>query len=110
MLEDAAPSTEAQRIVPDGRPELIFNLGRPFESEAGGKWTSQPQSFVAGQITRPLLLRATGPARILGVRFHPHGAGRVLGVPLNELTDTVVPLDAVSAGLHRRMERMGDQS
>jgi len=110
MLEDPAPSAEAQRIVPDGRPELIFNLGRPFESAAGGQWKRQPQSFVAGQITGPLLLRADGPAKILGIRFHPHGAGRVLGVPLDELTDSVVALDAISADLHRRMQRTGELS
>ena len=110
MLEDPSPSAEAQRIVPDGRPELIFNLGRPFQSEGAGEWQRQPQSFVAGQITRPLLLRADGPVRIVGIRFHPHGAGCVLGVPLHELTDSVVALDAISTGLHRRMQRIGELS
>jgi AraC-like DNA-binding protein len=110
MLEDPAASAEAQRIVPDGRPELIFNLGQPFESEACGQWKRQPQSFVAGQITRPLLLRARGPAKIVGIRFHPHGAGRVLGVPLHELTDSVVALDAISTDLHRRLQRIGELS
>jgi AraC-like DNA-binding protein len=110
MLEDPAPSAEAQRIVPDGRPELIFNLGQSFESEGAGGWQRQPQSFVAGQITRPLLIRARGPAKIVGIRFHPHGACRVLGVPLHELTDSVVTLDAISADLHRRMQRIGELS
>src|SRR5258708_36686686 len=103
MLEDdcspANVHSEAednvQRIVPDGRTELIFNLGRPFASNQDGAWKAQPQSFFAGQITGPLLLRSDGPARILGVSFHPHRAGRLVGMPVYELTDAAWPLDRI---------------
>jgi AraC-like DNA-binding protein len=92
VLEDAEPGA-VQRVVPDGRPELIVNLGEPFESREAGEWRAQPQAFVAGQITGPLLLRASGPSHILGVRFRPDGAGGVLGVPAAELTDRCVALE-----------------
>ena len=59
MLEGAEPGA-VQRVVPDGRPELILNLGRPFEMLRDGVWQAQPQCFLAGQITGPLLLRAPG--------------------------------------------------
>src|SRR5689334_1365615 len=108
ILEDPSPSAEAQRIVPDGRPELIFNLGQPFESLVNGQWRRQPQSFIAGQITRPILLRSSGPAKVLGIRFHPHGAHHILGLPLHELTDSVVALDDVSVRLHQRLQSLGE--
>ena len=76
--------------MPDGRPELILNLGQPSESWSGGEWHTQPQCFLAGQLTGPLLLRAAGSTRILGVRFRPGGAGQLLGMPVEELTDRVV--------------------
>ncbi len=117
MLEDDSPrgarrdaQIDVQRIIPDGRTELIFNLGRPFASDQDGAWKAQPQNFIAGQITGPLLLRSEGPTRILGIRFHPHGAVRVLGMPVRELTDSAVPLDSISLRLHRRFTRLGDLS
>jgi AraC-like DNA-binding protein len=97
VLEDAAPGT-VQRVVPDGRPELILNLGQPFESLQNGRWQPQPQCFFAGQLTGPLLLRATARSRVLGIRFRPGGAGQLLGMPMQELTDQAIP--AGDLGLH----------
>jgi AraC-like DNA-binding protein len=104
LLEDDAPSREPQRIVPDGRCELILNLARPFESQVAGQWQRQPQSFFAGQITRPLVLRCDGPASIVGIRFHPHGAADFLGLPVCELTNTIASLESVSLPLYRQLQ------
>src|SRR5689334_8791350 len=70
-----------QRIVPDGRQELIVNLGVPFESLHEGEWRRQPRAFLTGQLTGPLLVRPNGPARILAARFHPDGASQVFDCP-----------------------------
>jgi len=99
MLEDAASAGGVQRILPDGRPALILNWGRPFESYADGVWTRQPGCFFVGQITGPLLLRPCGPAAMLGISFHPHGAAQLLRMPMCELTDSAVSLaDLASLG------------
>ena len=90
MLEGATPG-DVQRVVPDGRAELILNLDQPFESLQDGRWQAQPQTFFAGQLTGPLRLRAPSATRILGVRFRPGGAGQLLGVPMQETTDRVIP-------------------
>jgi len=108
MLVDGSPAGDEQRVVPDGRPELIFNLGSPFEGRKGEAWIRQPQSFIAGQITQPLLLRPTGPAHIVGVRFHPQGASEMLGMPLAEFTDATVTLDDFSPALHSTLQRLGE--
>ncbi len=97
-----------QRIVPDGRPELILNLGQPYESQNGSGWTPQPQCFVMGQITGPLVLRASGHAKMLGIRFHPHTACQVLKIPMCELTDARRPtsVDDISRPLFQELQRL----
>jgi AraC-like DNA-binding protein len=117
VLEDNFPSSadiqsgvprDVQRIVPDGCSELILNLGTPFETPQDGQWRPQPESFFVGQITRPMLVRPGGPAKVLGVRFRPHGASRVLRLPMNELTELAVPLRELSAKLHRELAPLPD--
>ncbi|MGD1090779.1 MAG: AraC family transcriptional regulator [Bryobacteraceae bacterium] len=75
--EDAAP----QRAVPDGHPELILN----FEG--------------------PLLMRSNGPAKRLGIRFHPHGAARMLAHPMHELSGRFTPVEDLSPALSRNLDR-----
>lgn len=98
VLETEEPGP-VQRVVPDGSPELILNLGRPFESCDEGVWRVQPRCFVAGQITGPLLLRSAGAARILGVHFRPHGLPALTGMPASELTGRIAPLDDLSRNI-----------
>jgi AraC-like DNA-binding protein len=106
VLEDDSPPNFVQTIVPDGRSELILNLRQPFQSQKGGEWDSQPDCFLVGQITGPLLVRPNGPATIIGVRFRPHGASQLLGIPIDKITNSAVALDAISKGLHNRFERL----
>jgi AraC-like DNA-binding protein len=106
ILED--DSDAVQRIVPDGCPALILNLLRPFESFAQGRWSAQPVCFLAGQTTRPLLIRSRGPVRILGISFLPHGASGLLGHPIDELTDSIVPIEVLSPVLSRELDRVRD--
>jgi|SRR6267142_1521134 len=82
VLEDDSPTNFVQTIVPDGRFELILNLRRPFQSLQSEQWYSQPDCFFVGQITGPLLVRANGPATVIGVRFQvrrPASAGSANG-------------------------------
>jgi methylphosphotriester-DNA--protein-cysteine methyltransferase len=98
---DAAP----QRVVPDGHPELILNAGRPFEALEDGEWRGQPRLFLAGQIEGPLLLRPGGPARILGIRFHPHGAAALFGPRMHELSSRFTSVDDLSPALLRGLDQ-----
>jgi AraC-like DNA-binding protein len=96
---DSVPDA-SQRIVPDGHPEMILNLGDPFQSMGlDGRWHLQPRSFFAGQIAGPLLVRATGRTRILGIRFHPWGARSVLQAPQQHFNSRMTPLDDILKGL-----------
>ncbi|MBA4803498.1 MAG: AraC family transcriptional regulator [Brevundimonas sp.] len=83
-----APAPTVQRIAPDGCPELVVDIGAPYEEQGeDGRFRLQPRALFAGQMTRPLGLRATGPVELVAVRFEPDGARNWLGRPLVEATD-----------------------
>lgn len=93
------PGAAPERIVPDGRCELIVHLGEPYaELDARGRERAQPNALFCGQVTRPLHLRARGEASVLGVRFHAWGARAFLGRSLREATDMRLPLDQLWVG------------
>ena len=83
-----APEPRVQRIAPDGCPELVVDIGSPYEEQGpGGVFRLQPRALFAGQMTRPLALRPVGPVELVAVRFEPDGARDWLGRPLAEATD-----------------------
>lgn len=93
-LFEGGEEAEDQRIAPDGCSELIVHFGRPYlERTPGGEAFRQAPVVFAGQLTRPLHLRADGPAGVIGVRFHPAGAWGYLGEPLDRHTDRRTALD-----------------
>ena len=93
---DPGEAQDPERIVPDGRCELVLHYGDPFvESSRGRPESVQPLALLAGQLSRPLWLRATGSAGVLGVRFHPAGARAFLGLSMASVTDCRVPLQSL---------------
>lgn len=83
--EDAA---EDQRVAPDGRCELIVHHRTPYlERGADGGLVRQPATLFAGQLTKPLHLRADGPAGVVGARFTTAGAHAYVRRPMDALTD-----------------------
>jgi len=103
--EDHAPDPARQPIVGDGCPELLVHFGAPMieRGDDGGE-ALQPRALVAGQLTRPLWLRPSGPVGVLGVRFHPWTAHRVVRQPLAGLTDRRVALGALVTGAEALVE------
>ena len=69
----ASVAVADETIVPDGNPELVFHYGESFSeiaADAFGELRAirQPQSLFAGQLTRPLTLRANGARGVISVR------------------------------------------
>lgn len=95
-----APEPTVQRIAPDGCPELILEIGSPYEEQGeDGVFRLQPRALFAGQMTRPLALRPAGPVELVAVRFEPDGARDWLGQPLAEATDRRLDMVARLAGV-----------
>ena len=78
---------EPQRIVPDGRSELILHWRAPYLEQTAAGWIAQPRALFAGQLTRPLHLLAREPVGVVGVRFRTAGAPAYLQSHANPFTD-----------------------
>lgn len=102
-LESDVPSSEPERILPDGCVELILNFGAPFSQHDENRHSLQPRNFLVGQMTGPIFISPTGAVQLLGIRFHPGGTLPFLRVPLHEITDQVVELGGLSRELEREL-------
>jgi AraC-like DNA-binding protein len=92
LQADAAPGSEFQRAMPDGRPEIIFNLADRFESQRPGGPERQPLALLVGPTTRALELRPTGRVDLVGLRLQPGAAPALLGLSGLELLDRAADL------------------
>lgn len=97
------------RILPDGCVELVMNFAAPVRRHHDDDRTEcQPERMVVGQIKRCVRIEHTGRADYLGVRFRSTGARQFLRLPLVELTDRILPLDALSSELENKLKNMID--
>jgi AraC-like DNA-binding protein len=90
--------SDPQPILPDGRMEIVFNLGAPFRrSHPNGRTETQPARMLIGQMDHHVTVLPEGPVDVVGVRFHPSGAHPLLLFPMSELRNELVPLGDVVA-------------
>ena len=111
-VRDVRPraSRAAERVVPDGCPELIVHLGDPFSRRVGARFRAQPRAFVAGTLTRPWVLRPGARVSTLSIRFRAGALPAALGVSLEGTADREIPLGtlvgtAVADGLVAALAR-----
>jgi AraC-like DNA-binding protein len=98
ILEDlgASAGRPAERILPDGCPEIVVHYGQPMRAAMGSSdLRTQPRAVAAGQLCRALHLAPDGPIGTIGARLQPWAAGALLRERLDRLTDRTVPLDAL---------------
>jgi AraC-like DNA-binding protein len=102
-LEGVSDSTQPDRILPDGCVELILNFGERFAQHVDNHKTLQPQNFLVGQMTGPILISPTGTVQLIGIRFHPGGTAPFLRLPMHEVTNQVVALEGLAPELERQL-------
>jgi hypothetical protein len=90
-LRDVGP--EVQRILPDGSFDIVFHLGEAFARDG----ERQPAAMLIGEVRRPVIVRPTGRADVLGIRFRPGGAAPFLRAPAAAFSDAILPLREVFA-------------
>ncbi|MEO6955932.1 MAG: AraC family transcriptional regulator [Antricoccus sp.] len=81
---DGSTGQESWVEYPSGMVTIIINVGESF----GG----HPPAFVAGLSKTHDVIEREGPIECLDLKLTPPGARRLLGVPLSELTGSVVAL------------------
>jgi AraC-like DNA-binding protein len=98
-----------RREVPTGAVTLILNLGpRMRVATPAAETATAVTSFVAGLHDGPALTEHDGEQAGLQVDLTPLGAYSLLGVPMHELTNRVVELDAViGSRAGHLMEQLG---
>ena len=98
-----APGAPApERVIPDGRCELILHFGaRPRRLIDGCAGLVQPQAFVFGQIERAIELEMHGDVDMFGVRFQPVGVAALWGVDASALGQRECALDDLFTGSRR---------
>jgi AraC-like DNA-binding protein len=95
-------------VPPYPAAELIINLGDahvlsgPCLSGCDSSGTGWFEGFRRG----PIRTRAAGATDLVGVRFRPAGAFRLIGIPLDTITDRVVAAEHV---LGRDMRELADR-
>lgn len=90
---------------------LILNFGSPWNvaSSADGPHVSH-DSFVAGLSVASAYVGAAGPATCMQVNLTPLGAHMFFGLPMHELANDVVPLEAaLPRTLTRLTEALEDE-
>jgi AraC-like DNA-binding protein len=74
------------RILPDGKLELVFHHAEPFRRLANGDhMIQQPGLLLAGPMRTALILEAPRRIRLIAVRFFPWGARAFTPAPIFEL-------------------------
>jgi AraC-like DNA-binding protein len=108
-IESGSPAPLRQQ-VPTPLLPLIVNFGSPWKvaSSATGPQVGF-DSFVAGLGERSSYVAAAGAASCVQVDLTPLGAHMLFGLPMHELANEVVPLEAaLPRGLGRLTEELED--
>lgn len=90
-LTGDAEAGDFEPIVPDGCPELVFNLADPYRRRSRTGAHLQPRAMVVGQTTEAAWVGPSGVSTLVGLRLHPWGGPVLFGVPMSELIDAFVP-------------------
>jgi AraC-like DNA-binding protein len=93
LLDRSAPSHGSERALPTGTVELVIDLGG---SGAGF------DAIVCGPYSRFFVIDTSQPTTVMGAHFRPGGMAALLGLPVDELHNLNVSLDALWG--HRAVE------
>lgn len=94
FVESGSPAPVRQE-VPIPLIPVIVNFGSPWNVAASATRPSVSRdSFVAGLSVASAYVGAAGPATCLQVNLAPLGAHMFFGLPMHELANDVVPLEA----------------
>jgi len=86
LFDKPVPSHGSERVLPTGTVELVINLG---DCSAGF------EAIACGPHSRFFVLDTSQPSAVMGAHFKPGGVAALLGLPIDELHNLHVPLEAL---------------
>jgi AraC-like DNA-binding protein len=86
LFDKPVPSHGSERALPTGTVELVINLGPP-----GAGF----DAIVCGPHSRFFVIDTSRPTTLMGAHFKPGGLAAFVGLPLDELHNLHVSLDAL---------------
>ena len=89
-----------KRVFPNGRLELLVNLGEPYRFVQRGEATLLTQGGLSGLQTGPMVIEQPARQSCLGIRLRPAAAFALMPAPQSELSGQVI-------GLHDLFGRAG---
>ncbi len=95
---ELAPTAEPSLdfVLPDGRSELIFHYGTPYDiRKPDGEFLRQRRGLFGGQIETALTLKSQEASGMIAVRFRPAGASRFFAFSQSELFGKVIDISEV---------------
>jgi len=98
----------ADPVLPDGRTEIVVNLGDVFLRHHDCGVEHQARAIFAGPATRAVILEPTGSVDVVGIRLRPAAATVLLRESMAALADQIPPLDAVARPLGEICDRVGE--
>lgn len=111
VFESRSNNPVPETIVADGFPELIIHFRSPFaERDPAGKLLEQPPAIACGQLTKPLVLRSSSDAGMIGIRFHPNGMAPFLSTPMHALTDARISAENLFADIDPLIDEIVEAS
>ncbi len=109
MRRRAEAGEPPDRILPDGRMELIFRRSGGFlHADAAGRFVAQPAAMLVGQISRFIVLRAADETEVIAARFTPAGARAFFRLDLGEITDGHAEPDELGPGWAEVADRLAE--
>jgi AraC-like DNA-binding protein len=105
VLRDAQPDCDIQIVYPDGRCELVAELGVPMRFHGtDGAIRADHALVFAGQQRGPIRLQPAGPVHCIGVRLRAAASALVAGDQLPLLRDRAPDLHTLDARFAGRFE------
>ena len=98
-----------KRLFPNGRIELLVNLGDPIRLVEGVGSPVLKSGWLSGLHARPVVIESSYSTACLGVRLKPAGAHALLGRPLSDISGWTVDLGDLFGGAAAELaERCAD--
>ncbi len=112
FYDDRSRAPHSRRELPHTDAVMIVNLGQPIRVSGGDGASIElgaGTAFIAGAHLRPAISSAFGSQQGVHIHLSLPSLRRLLGVPLTEFTDRVVPLDAIlPSEIRTQVARIGD--